>query len=155
MEAATNGQAGELDQAVAELRENPYDLATLYNDFAVKYRVRTGRVTDLHSISVGTVHHDGNAGGRVGVDVCYSWMATADVRLLLAPTSGSIPAAESAAQVWRLCLEMVALGDFNDAAYVRQLWDVHLKSTCALVRTEHEALNPDRSPMMPAGLSAE
>ncbi len=35
------------------------------------------------------------------------------------------------AQVWRLCLEMVALGDFNDAAYVRQLWDVHLKSRCA------------------------
>ena len=37
--SATNGQAGELEQAVAELRENPYDLATLYNDFAVKYRV--------------------------------------------------------------------------------------------------------------------
>jgi len=40
MESSTNGQAGELEQAVAELRENPYDLATLYNDFAVKYRVR-------------------------------------------------------------------------------------------------------------------
>ena len=40
LESPTNGQAGELEQAVAELRENPYDLATLYNDFAVKYRVR-------------------------------------------------------------------------------------------------------------------
>jgi len=38
--------------------------------------------------------------------------------------------ASGTAQVWRLCLEMVALGDFNDAVYVRQLWDVHLKSTC-------------------------
>jgi hypothetical protein len=38
--ASTNGQAGELEQAVAELRENPYDLATLYNDFAVKHQVR-------------------------------------------------------------------------------------------------------------------
>ena len=30
---------------------------------------------------------------------------------------------------------MVALGDFNDAVYVRQLWDVHLKSTCGLAET--------------------
>ena len=40
LQSSTNSQAGELEQAVAELRENPYDLATLYNDFAVKYRVR-------------------------------------------------------------------------------------------------------------------
>ena len=40
----------------------------------------------------------------------------------------------SSVQVWRLCLEMVALGDFNDAAYVRQLWDVHLNSRCARLR---------------------
>ena len=38
--AATNGQAGELEQAAAELRDNPYDLATLYNDYAVKYQVQ-------------------------------------------------------------------------------------------------------------------
>lgn len=31
-------------------------------------------------------------------------------------------------QLWRLCLEMVALAEFSDAAYVRQLWDVHLKA---------------------------
>ena len=41
--ALTNGQAGELEQAAAELRENPYDLATLYNDYAVKYQVRVQR----------------------------------------------------------------------------------------------------------------
>ncbi len=48
-----------------------------------------------------------------------------------------------APQVWRLCLEMVALGDFNDAVYVRQLWDVHLKSTCGLGRLHLEALWTD------------
>ena len=32
-------------------------------------------------------------------------------------------------QVWRICLEMVALSEYNDAAYVRQLWDVHMKAT--------------------------
>ena len=31
-------------------------------------------------------------------------------------------------QLWRLCLEMVALAEFSDGAYVRQLWDVHLKA---------------------------
>ncbi len=51
MESSTNGQAGELEQAVAELRENPYDLATLYNDFAVKYRVRNRGYVVLPSIS--------------------------------------------------------------------------------------------------------
>ena len=30
-------------------------------------------------------------------------------------------------QCWRLCIELVALAEFSDATYVRQLWDVHLK----------------------------
>ena len=51
-----------------------------------------------------------------------------------------LTSANGTGQVWRLCLEMVALGDFNDAFYVRQLWDVHLKSTCGPGRTRFEAL---------------
>ena len=30
-------------------------------------------------------------------------------------------------RLWPLALEMVALANFNDAAYIRQLWDVYLR----------------------------
>lgn len=33
------------------------------------------------------------------------------------------------AQAWGLCLEMVDLSGYGDAAYLRQLWDLHLKQT--------------------------
>ena len=140
--AATNGQAGELEQAVAELRENPYDLATLYNDFAVKYRVRARKtdaacrrckVTEMTDVIVDrpcvyyldAQKHDMPRAARACEGAAHR------------PVMGN-------AQVWRLCLEMVALGDFNDASYVRQLWDVHLRSTCAACYHMHPQQRGDR-----------
>lgn len=56
-----------LQDALAELKEEPQELNTLYNDYASPFRQ------------------------------------------------------------WSLALEMVALANYNDPIYVRQLWDVHLR----------------------------
>ena len=119
---------------MAELRENPNDLATLYNDFAVKYRVRAPgehRIAQL-------VHDPCKYMKRA----CGPPLSGRTTHCLMPPEAllhlrGNVSllfetGRGMATQVWRLCLEMVALGDFNDAVYVRQLWDVHLKSTCVL-----------------------
>lgn len=66
MQEESNDQAA-LQDALAELKEEPQELTTLYNDFASPFKQ------------------------------------------------------------WSLALEMVALANYNDPVYIRQLWDVYLR----------------------------
>ena len=66
MQSGSNEHAA-LQEAVAELQEEPKELTSLYNDYAAPFKQ------------------------------------------------------------WALGLELVALANYNDPVYIRQLWDVHLR----------------------------
>lgn len=61
-----------MQDALAEIKEEPQELTTLYNDFASPF------------------------------------------------------------QQWALALEMVALANYNDSVYIRQLWDLYLRQASRL-----------------------